>query len=76
MITKLDEDGLKDIAARTSGKYFRAENMKTLKGAFEEIASFTEKRLSLDISWILLIIALGILAIEWILVHTVYKTIP
>jgi len=76
VITKLDEDGLKDIAARTSGKYFRAENMKTLKGAFEEIASFTEKRLSLDISWILLIIALGILAIEWILVHTVYKTIP
>ena len=70
VITKLDEDGLKDIAARTSGKYFRAENMKTLK------ASFTEKRLSLDISWILLIIALGILAIEWILVHTVYKTIP
>lgn len=76
VITKLDEDGLKDIAARTSGKYFRAESMETLKGAFEEIASFTEKRLSLDISWILLIISLAILALEWILIHTVYKTIP
>ncbi len=74
--TKLDEEGLKDIAARTSGKYFRAENMEALKGAFEEISSFTEKRLSLDISWILLITALVILALEWTLIHTVYKTIP
>lgn len=76
IISKLDEESLKGIASKTSGKYFRAENMKALKGAFGEIASFTEKKLSLDISWILLIIALVILALEWILIHTVYKTIP
>jgi Ca-activated chloride channel family protein len=76
IISKLDEDSLKNIAEKTNGKYFRAESKKVLENAFKEIALFTEKTISFDISWILLIIGLFLLALEWVLVHTVYKTLP
>lgn len=76
ILSKLDEDTLKNIATQTSGRYFRAESREVLENAFREIASFTEKRISLDISWILLMIALSLLTFEWILIHTIYKTIP
>jgi len=76
IISKLDEDSLRKIADTTNGNYFRAESIDVLKNAFNKIASFTEKRISLNISWILLIIALSLLALEWILMYTVYKTIP
>ena len=76
IVSKLDEESLRKIASETSGKYFRAESKETLENVYKEIASFTEKRISLDISWILLITALSLLALEWILMHTIYKTIP
>ncbi|MFH1641761.1 MAG: VWA domain-containing protein, partial [Nanoarchaeota archaeon] len=76
LVSKLDEDTLKDIAEKTNGKYFRAESQQVLENAFKQIALFTVKTISFDISWILLIIGLFLLALEWILVHTVYKTIP
>lgn len=76
IISKLDEDTLKKIASQTNGRYFKAESKSTLENAFKEIASFTEKRISLNISWILLIIALALLSLEWLLTHTIYKTVP
>jgi Ca-activated chloride channel homolog len=76
IISKLDEETLKVISAQTSGNYFRAESKEVLEDSFKEIASFTEKRISLDLSLILLMISLSLLAIEWILIRTIYKTIP
>ncbi|MBI2651498.1 VWA domain-containing protein [Candidatus Woesearchaeota archaeon] len=76
IITKLDEDGLKKIASAANGKYFRATDKDSLKKVFKEIASYTEKKLALDISWILLIIGLSLLGLEWVLIHTIYRTIP
>lgn len=76
VVSKLDEDSLKSIAEQTNGKYFRAESKDALETVFKEIASFTERRISFDITWILLIIALSLLALEWILMQTIYKTIP
>ncbi|MBW2975852.1 VWA domain-containing protein [Candidatus Woesearchaeota archaeon] len=74
--SKLDEETLKEIASQTNGRYFRARSKNALEDAFREIMSSTEKKTSLDISWILLIIALFLLAVEWVLVHTLYKTLP
>ena len=74
--SKLDEQSLKIIALDTDGKYFRAESKEVLENAFKEIASFKEEKISLNISWILLIIGFSLLAIEWILVHSIYRTIP
>jgi Ca-activated chloride channel family protein len=76
IVSKLDEESLIKIAEQTNGKYFRADNKEFLKKAFKDIASFSEKIVSLDISWILLIIALVLLGLEWVLLYTIYKTIP
>jgi Ca-activated chloride channel family protein len=76
VISKLDEDSLIKIAEQTNGRYFKADNQEVLTNAFKEIASFSERVLSVDISWILLVIALTLLAIEWLLLYTIYKTIP
>lgn len=74
--SKLDEESLRNIAENTAGKYFKAGSKEVLENAFKEIASFTERIISINISWVLLIIALVLLAVEWILTHTIYKTIP
>lgn len=74
--SKLDEESLNVISSSTDGKYFRAESKEFLIEAFNEIASFSEKKIPFNISWILLIIALVLLAFEWVLLYTVYKTIP
>jgi len=76
ILSKIDEEGLKYISSQTNGRYFRAKSKDSLRNAFTEIASFTERLISLNITWILLITALILLALEWVLIHTIYRTIP
>ena len=74
--SKLDEESLIRISEATEGTYFRAESEESLQDSFREIASFTEERISLDISLILLITGLILLAIEWILMHSFFRKVP
>lgn len=76
LLSRLDEESLTKIASDTSGKYFKAYDAEKLKEAFSAIASSKEKIITINISWILLIISLCILAMDWILMYTVYKKIP
>ena len=76
LISKVDEDLLQKISQETNGKSFIAENTDKLKEAFIKIATADEKTISVNISWILLISAITLLGIEWILINTIYKTIP
>ncbi len=74
--TKLDEEGLKKIAAATNGKYFNAKKTDELARAYSEIASLTEKPAAVNISIPLMVLAFVLLLIEWLLVNTKYTTIP
>ncbi|MBU0628836.1 MAG: VWA domain-containing protein [Nanoarchaeota archaeon] len=76
IVSRLDEGSLKKIASETAGKYYRVEDKEVLGGAFKELAAITEKRLSFDLSWVLLAAGLALLSIEWILINTKYRTIP
>lgn len=76
LISKLDEGLLKRISEETSGRFFVVDTTENLAGAFREIASSTKKQLSMGISWLLLIGAIVLLGFEWILINTIYKTIP
>lgn len=75
IISRLDEESLKNIAEATNGKYFRATNLENLNEAFTDIASHNKEIITFDISWILLMLALILLATEWILMYTIYKTV-
>lgn len=76
LISKLDEVFLEKISKDTSGKFFVVGSIENLNDAFKQITSSTEKLLSANISWILLISAVVLLGLEWMLIHTIYKTIP
>jgi len=75
-ISKLDEETLIIIAEQTNGRYYRAENRDLLKKTFEDIASFSVEKTSLNLSWIILITAFIILILEWFLATTKYRMIP
>lgn len=76
LISKPDEGLLMKISSETSAKFFRVNSTETLVNAFREIASSTEKTLSINISWMLLVSAIALLGLEWIFINTLYKTIP
>jgi Ca-activated chloride channel family protein len=72
----LDVQTLQEIANKTGGMYYRARSKRELINAYMEIATGTEKQVSMDISSYLMLIALSIFFVELILVNTKYRTIP
>lgn len=76
IVSKIDDESLTNIANTTGGKFYVAKDKAKLSDAFNEIASITERTLSLDMSWMLLVAGLILLSIEWVLMNTRYRTIP
>jgi Ca-activated chloride channel homolog len=76
VLSRLNEDVLKNIASGTGGKYFRAENSETLKETFAEISSTKTKRLSEDLTLPFMIIGITLLLVEWSLLNTKYRSLP
>ena len=56
--------------------YYKVEDKEALIEAFKGIATSVEKKVSVNLSWILLVMAFGFLSLEWLLVNTLYRTIP
>ncbi len=76
VVSTLDEDNLKNIADITGGNYFRAESKEKLLDSFNEIAKFNRKKVSLDMTFSFMMLALLLLFIEWMLINTKHKIIP
>ncbi len=76
LLSKLDEPTLIDIAQKTDGKYYRAENEKSLANAFEEISSSSQKKIPVNLSMGFMMTALALLFIEWGMINTKYRTLP
>jgi len=75
-VSRLDEDSLQAVAARTGGKYYRATDAASLDKAFSELAQPSTTTLSLKLSAYLLLAGLLCLFIEWILSSTKYRALP
>jgi Ca-activated chloride channel family protein len=76
IISRLDEDTLKSIAANTGGKYYKAENVEELSKAYKEIATTAEKKVPVKLTMPFMLIAFLLIFVEWILINTRYRTIP
>ncbi|MBU2634084.1 MAG: VWA domain-containing protein [Nanoarchaeota archaeon] len=76
IVSILDEEMLMDIANATDAVYYRAGDEESLKEAFKDIAFSNKKKLSKNISFLLMIIAFVFLLIEWTLINTKYKILP
>jgi len=76
LLSKLDEPTLIDIAQKTDGKYYRAENEESLSNAFEEISANSQKKIPVNLSMGLMMTALALLFVEWGMINTKYRTLP
>ena len=76
LLSKLDEPTLIDIAQKTGGKYYRAENEESLANAFEEISANSQKKIPVNLSMGFIMTALALLFVEWGMINTKYRTLP
>jgi len=76
LITSIDEAKLQKIASVTGGKYFRADSEESLKKSYDSLIIESMAKLSFDIRFILILLALILLFNEWGLVSTKFRTVP
>lgn len=73
----IDEDAMILISNSTNATHYKAENAQMLKAAYKDINDMSEKaKLSINISWGLLLISLILLFIEWGLISTRFRVVP
>lgn len=75
-ISTIDEPTLIRIANSTGGKYYKAETPEQLAEAYGAITNITETKVPLRLAMPFMLLALLLLAIEWALVNTKFRTIP
>ena len=76
LLSKLDEPTLIEIAQKTGGKYYKAENEEGLANAFDDISSSAEEKIPIDLSMGFMMTALALLFLEWGMINTKYRTLP
>ncbi|MEK6937148.1 MAG: VWA domain-containing protein [Nanoarchaeota archaeon] len=76
VVSKLDEENLKNIAELTGGNFFKAESKEKILQSFSEISKFNRKKIAVDMTFSFMLIALFFLLIEWGLINTRHKIIP
>ncbi|MFH1521332.1 MAG: VWA domain-containing protein [archaeon] len=75
-ISKVDEDFLKSLAFNSGGQFFRARDIGELDESFNALISETNRKVTIDITFYLLLIAIAIFTILWILYNLRFKIVP
>ncbi|MCF7910168.1 VWA domain-containing protein [Candidatus Pacearchaeota archaeon] len=70
--SKLDEETLKNLAEKTGGDYYLAENQESLAQSFTEILRLTKEEISLNMSFYFLIFGIILFVIVFFLINTKY----
>ena len=83
MPVEIDEDVLKQIAANTKGRYFRATDTKKLSEIYEEIGELEKTKIEVkeftrydEYFHLFLIIGLGLFVLEMILSNSIFRKLP
>jgi Ca-activated chloride channel family protein len=79
----IDEDTLKQIAGLTSGQYFRADSADTMRRIYQEIDQMEKSEVEVkkyehfdELFPQIVLGGLGVLLLEVILGHTVWRKLP
>jgi len=83
MDVEIDEKTLTEIASRTGGQYFRATDKQKLKAIYDEINQMEKSKVEITNltiyheQWVpLLLLALGLLIVEFLFSQIILKRIP
>ena len=75
-ISKADEQSMQSLAYNTGGRYYDVENKTSLSEAFSEILLLKEKKVAIDLTSYLLILAIIIFILKFFLINTRYVSLP
>ncbi len=67
---------LENIAVSTGGNFYYPESSDELKNIYQEISKSEKTKVSLDLTFFLLVFILLVLFLEWVLINTKYKILP
>jgi Ca-activated chloride channel homolog len=72
----INENQLKEISNSTGGEYFNVKTEAEMQLVYDQILDKKVKKVSLDLTFFLLIGGLALLVLEWVLVNTRFRIIP
>ena len=75
-ISKVDEDFLKSLAFNSGGYFFRATDSEELEESFNTLITDTNKKITIDLTFYLLLSAIVIFTILWILDNLRLTVVP
>jgi len=75
-ISKIDEDFLKSLSFNSGGQFFRVKDIGDLDESFKTLIGETHKQVTIDITFYLLLLAIGFFSILWVLYNLRFKIIP
>ena len=75
-ISKVDEDFLKALSFNSGGEFFRAMDIKDLGDSFSTLIRETNREVTIDLTFYLLIVAIFIFSVLWILYNLRFKIVP
>ncbi|MFH1358371.1 MAG: VWA domain-containing protein [archaeon] len=72
----IDVAQLSEISDSTDGSFSQIRTAEDFEKAYEDILNDEVRRVSLDLTFILMLLALFLLILEWVLINTRFKIIP
>lgn len=72
----VNTEELRNLAETTGGSFYYPETVDDLKNVYDKIAESKKTKVSLDLTFFLLIFILVTLVAEWVLINTRYRIIP
>lgn len=72
----IDEEQLQNIAELTGGKYYQITSRAEFENFYDSILIEGERKVSLDLTFPLLLAVLFLLVLEWVLINTRFRIIP
>lgn len=75
-ISKVDEDFLKSLSFNSDGQFFRVKDIKEMDESFNLLINKTNKKVSIDITFYLLLVAIGLFTVLWVLYNLRFKIVP
>jgi Ca-activated chloride channel homolog len=75
-VSKVDEDFLKSLSFNSGGEFFRAKDIRDLDATFNSLIRDTNKEVTIDLSFYLMLAAILVFTILWILYNLRFKVVP
>ena len=75
-VSKVDTDFLKSLAFNSGGEFFRVEDAAELEASFNRLIVETNKEITIDLTFYLLLSAIIIFTILWVLYNLRLKVVP